>query len=151
MTVICNEEPLLIVNVWLGSILNLRLDLTWLDVSGISDSQGSLKGYIESSNTPLFKIWAESFLVRLVFLHFYHARIVNSSISIYLISIRTRWDLVNQDETTCAWEADTEIMSCVCWLQKKSHNYHVFEPILALSNFLKKPYPCSSLFFSRSF
>lgn len=27
MTVVCNEEPLLIANVWLGSILNLQLGL----------------------------------------------------------------------------------------------------------------------------
>lgn len=139
MIVACHGEPLQVVNVWLGSILKL---LAWLgDVPGISDSQGSLEGYIETNNVSLFKIWAESFLVRLVFLHFYNARIVNSSILTYLIPIRTRWCLVKQDETTCVWEADTEIMSCICWLKKKEPQFSCFWANSHIKQFLEETVP----------
>lgn len=148
MTVVCNEEPLLIVNICLGSMLSLPLGLVMSQELVIL--RGASKDILNIVIHHFLKFEQNHFLLGLYSSTFYNARIVNSSVSIYLVPIRTRWDLVKQDETTCVWEADMEIMSCVCWLQRKSHNYHVFEPVLALRNFLKKPYPCSSLFFSRS-
>lgn len=117
------EASFLIISVWLGNVE----ELAWLN-DGLITFDGNLESYILS--------------LTLSFFTFPNSRMLNSSDWIYLIAIRARWGLVKQAENTCVWEADTKIISHFCWLERENHNYHVFEPILTLSNFLKKLDPC---------
>lgn len=111
---------------WLGTAL--RANNLWWELRMIISKEVVMRQFLKIDQNPFLSLY---------FSTIQNSTMVNSSIWIYLIAIRTRWGLVRQAESTCVWEADTKIISHFCWLEKTEPQLSCFWASFHIKYFLE--------------